>query len=107
MVQRQLHERANDIGPPPRSRRGFLPVSGFAPCGTAVRLKGAREQTVPSDGGNTVSAQASQAIRVDLALVERGPARAEKAKRAVMAGQVFVNGQKAAKARTQSSQSTS
>lgn len=38
-------------------------------------------------------------IRVDLALVERGLCESrEKAKRAVMAGQVFVNGQKAAKA---------
>ena len=37
--------------------------------------------------------------RVDLALVERGLCESrEKAKRAVMAGQVFVNGQKAAKA---------
>ena len=38
-------------------------------------------------------------IRVDLALVERGLCESrEKAKRAIMAGQVFVNGQKAAKA---------
>ena len=38
-------------------------------------------------------------IRVDLALVERGLCESrEKAKRAVMAGQVFVNGQKALKA---------
>ena len=38
-------------------------------------------------------------IRVDLALVERGLCESrEKAKRAIMAGKVFVNGQKAAKA---------
>ena len=38
-------------------------------------------------------------IRVDVALVERGLCESrEKAKRAIMAGQVFVNGQKAAKA---------
>nr|ADI18145.1 predicted rRNA methylase [uncultured Verrucomicrobiales bacterium HF0200_39L05] len=93
--------RANGIGPSSSILARIIPASGFAPCGTAHILtkRGAGATRSPVMEKNQLTPKPKKLARLDLALVERGLCESrEKAKRAVMAGQALVNGQRAAKA---------